>query len=115
MDRLTRCAWVNIDVPEYVRYHDREWGVPVRQDRKMFEFLVLESAQAGLSWLTVLRKLEGYKKAFANFDYHRVATFTEKDISSLMRNPAIIRNRQKITAAVKNARAFLEVRREFGT
>lgn len=110
-----RCAWVALDVPLYVRYHDREWGVPVRRDRKMFEFLVLESAQAGLSWLTVLRKRDGYRRAFANFDFHRVATYSEKDVRRLLKDPSIIRNRQKIRAAITNAQAFLKVRREFGT
>lgn len=110
-----RCAWVNLKVPEYVRYHDREWGVPVRRDRKMFEFLVLESAQAGLSWLTVLRKRPAYNQAFANFDYARVANFTRRDVARLMNDAGIIRNRQKITATIKNARAFLQVRAEFGT
>jgi len=110
----TRCAWVNLSVPEYVKYHDVEWGVPVRSDRKMFEFLVLESAQAGLSWLTVLRKRKAYKAAFANFDYTKVAKFTERDVKKLLGNAGIIRNRQKIVATIKNARAFLEVRKEYG-
>lgn len=111
---LRRCAWCGTD-PLYVRYHDREWGVPVRSDRKMFEFLVLESAQAGLSWITVLRKRRAYKQAFANFDYEKVAKFTARDVTRLMNNPGIIRNRQKITAAINNAKRFLEVRRAFGT
>lgn len=111
---LLRCAWCGTD-PLYVRYHDREWGVPVRTDRKMFEFLVLESAQAGLSWITVLRKRPAYKKAFANFDYRKVARFTARDIERLLNNPGIIRNRQKIVAAVNNAKRFAEVRKEFGT
>lgn len=110
----TRCAWCGTD-PLYVRYHDREWGVPVRTDRKMFEFLVLESAQAGLSWITVLRKRPAYKKAFANFDYKKVARFTARDIEQLVKNPGIIRNRQKIVAAVNNAKRFIEVRKEYGT
>lgn len=111
---LLRCAWCGTD-PLYVRYHDREWGVPVRTDRKMFEFLVLESAQAGLSWITVLRKRPAYKKAFANFDYRKVARFTVRDTERLLNNPGIIRNRQKIVAAVNNAKRFAEVRKEFGT
>lgn len=115
MNRVHRCAWVNLNVPEYVKYHDTEWGVPVHSDRKMFEFLVLESAQAGLSWLTVLRKRTAYKKAFANFDYHKVAKFTARDVERLMQNAGIIRNRQKITATIKNAKAFLTVRNEYGT
>lgn len=115
MKTLPRCAWVNLQAPEYVRYHDREWGVPVRTDRKMFEFLVLESAQAGLSWLTVLRKRSAYQRAFVNFDYVRVAKFTKRDVERLMNNAGIIRNRQKIMATINNARAFLQVRKEFGT
>lgn len=115
MTTIRRCAWVNLTVPLYINYHDREWGVPVQSDRKMFEFLVLESAQAGLSWLTVLRKRAAYKKAFANFDYTKVATFTGRDVQQLMHNAGIIRNRQKITATIKNAKAFLVVRKEYGT
>lgn len=111
---IIRCAWCGTD-PLYVRYHDREWGVPVHNDRKMFEFLVLESAQAGLSWITVLRKRAAYKQAFANYDYHRVAKFSARDFSRLMNNPGIIRNRQKISAAINNAKRFLEVRKECGT
>lgn len=109
-----RCGWCGTD-PLYVRYHDREWGVPVHSDRKMFEFLVLESAQAGLSWITVLRKRPAYKKAFANFDFAHVAKFTARDVDHLLKNPGIIRNRQKIVAAINNAKRFLEVRREFKT
>ncbi len=93
MKHISRCAWVNLNVPRYVKYHDQEWGVPVRRDRKMFEFLVLESAQAGLSWLTVLRKRAAYKKAFANFDYNRVAKYTAGDVKRLLNNSGIIRNR----------------------
>lgn len=111
---LTRCAWCGTD-PLYVRYHDEEWGVPVHSDRKMFEFLVLESAQAGLSWITVLRKRAEYKKVFANFDYTKVAKFSTRDVERLLKNPGIIRNRQKIVAAINNAKRFLEVRKEFGT
>lgn len=111
---IVRCTWCGTD-PVYVRYHDREWGVPVKSDRKMFEFLVLESAQAGLSWITVLRKRPAYKKAFANFDYRLVAKFTSRDAARLVKNPGIIRNRQKITAAINNAKRFLEIRKEFGS
>ncbi len=111
---LPRCGWCGTD-PLYVRYHDEEWGVPVHSDRKMFEFLVLESAQAGLSWITVLRKRAEYKKVFANFDYTKVAKFTNRDVERLLKNPGIIRNRQKIVAAINNAKRFLEVRKEFGT
>jgi DNA-3-methyladenine glycosylase I len=110
----TRCAWPGQDAL-MLEYHDREWGVPVHDDRKHFEFLVLEGAQAGLSWSTVLNKREGYRRAFADFDPEKVARFTEKRIEKLMLDPAIIRNRMKIGAAVKNARAFLLVQEEFGS
>jgi DNA-3-methyladenine glycosylase I len=109
-----RCGWCGTD-PLYVRYHDEEWGVPVHSDRKMFEFLVLESAQAGLSWITVLRKRKEYKKVFANFDFTKVATFTKRDVERLLKNPGIIRNRLKIETAISNAKHFLEIRNEFGT
>ncbi len=109
-----RCAWVTTD-PLYIKYHDEEWGVPTRDDRKMFEFLVLESAQAGLSWLTVLRKRENYRRAFADFDPRAVAQFGARDVARLLKNPGLIRNRQKITAAINNARHFLEVQKEFGS
>ena len=113
-DRRRRCAWAGTD-PLYVRYHDEEWGVPVRDDRKLFEFLILEGAQAGLSWITVLRKREGYRKAFAGFDAKKVARFGSRDVARLLGDPAIIRNRQKLEAAIGNARAFLHVRKEYGT
>jgi len=112
----SRCEWTQSRVdPKYLAYHDEEWGVPVHDDRKQFEFLTLESAQAGLSWWTVLNKREGYRRAFAEFDPVKVARFTQKQIERLISNPAIIRNRQKITAAVNNARRFLEVQAEFGS
>jgi DNA-3-methyladenine glycosylase I len=114
MKRLKRCEWCEGD-PIYIRYHDKEWGVPVHKDRKLFEFLVLEGAQAGLSWLTILKRREGYRKAFADFDAERVARFTQKRIERLLADPGIIRNRLKVTAAVSNARAFLEVQEEFGS
>src|SRR5579872_6152333 len=104
-----RCSWVALDNPLMVRYHDDEWGVPVHQDRKHFEFLVLEGAQAGLSWSIVLNKREGYRRAFSEFDPARVARYTEKRIQKLLLDPGIIRNRQKIEAAVRNARAFLAI------
>lgn len=110
-----RCPWVPEHDPLYVAYHDTEWGVPVYDDNLIFEFLVLESAQAGLSWKTVLHKREGYQKLFANFDPVRVARFTKKDVARLMKNASIIRNRQKIEAAINNAKHFLEVQKEFGT
>lgn len=99
----------------YEHYHDKEWGVPVHTDRKMFEFLVLESAQAGLSWLTVLRKRENYRRTFADFDVERVAKFDKRKIESLLKDEGIIRNKQKVAAAVNNAERFLKVRDEFGT
>lgn len=109
-----RCAWVG-DLPIYIAYHDEEWGVPVHDDRKHFEFLVLEAAQAGLSWLTVLKKREGYRKCFANFDPAKVAKFDASKIATLLTNPEIIRNRLKVEAAVNNAKRFLEVQKEFGS
>jgi DNA-3-methyladenine glycosylase I len=110
----SRCAWAGDVHEKYLLYHDQEWGVPVHDDRKQFEFLLLEGAQAGLSWWTVLNKREGYRKAFAQFDPAQVARFTDKRIERLLRNPAIVRNRLKVQAAVTNARAFLQVQAEFG-
>lgn len=108
------CSWPTSD-PLLVKYHDIEWGVPVHDDRKLFEFLILEGFQAGLSWLTVLRKREHFRKAFDRFDFNKVATYDKKKIDSLMNDAGIIRNKLKITGAVTNAKAFLEVRKEFGT
>lgn len=110
-----RCTWGPRGGELMVAYHDEEWGVPVHDDRKQFEFLTLESAQAGLSWLVVLRKREAYRKAFANFDPERVARFTAKRIERLLGDPGIIRNRLKITAAIGNAQRFLDVQEEFGS
>src|SRR5215467_5640578 len=104
-----RCAWVNVDHQLMVDYHDREWGVPVHDDRTHFEFLVLEAAQAGLSWAIVLNKREGYRRAFSQFDPGKVARYTEKRIEKLLADPGIVRNRLKINAAVSNARAFLAI------
>ena len=109
-----RCSWCGDD-PLYVAYHDEEWGVPVRDDAKHFEFLVLESAQAGLSWAIVLRKREGYRRAFANFDAERVARFNSRSVERLVNDSGIIRNRLKIVAAINNARGFLEIQKEFGS
>jgi len=109
-----RCQWCGTD-PLYVRYHDEEWGVPVHDDRKHFEFLILEGAQAGLSWITILRKRENYREAFANFDAERVARYGKREFARLLKNPGIVRNRLKIAAAAKNARAFLAVQEEFGS
>lgn len=111
---LRRCGWLNED-PLYIAYHDEEWGVPVTDDRKLFEFLVLESAQAGLSWFTVLRKRENYRRAFAGFDPRKVAGFGARDVRRLMADAGIIRNRAKIEAAVNNAARFLEVQEAFGS
>ena len=110
-----RCTWANPADALMVDYHDREWGVPVHDDRTHFEFLVLEGAQAGLSWATILRKREAYRRAFGGFDPGKVARYTEKKIASLLADPGIVRNRMKIEAAVKNARAFLAVQDEFGS
>jgi DNA-3-methyladenine glycosylase I len=109
-----RCDWAATE-PLYFRYHDEEWGVPVTDDRKLFEFLLLEGAQAGLSWLTILRKREGYRRAFADFDPRKVARFDARRIARLLQDPAIVRNRAKLASAVKNARAFLAVQEEFGS
>lgn len=111
---VVRCARVGGD-PLYVAYHDREWGVPVRDDRKLFEFLVLEGAQAGLSWITILRKRDGYHRAFDGFDPEQVARYDRRRIERLLGDPGIVRNRAKIEAAVQNARAFLAIREECGT
>ncbi len=108
------CPWPGDD-PLMRRYHDAEWGVPLHDDRRLFEFLILEGAQAGLSWLTVLRKREGYRRLFAGFDPRKVARFDSRRVAALLRDPSIIRNRAKVAAAVSNARAFLAVREEFGS
>ena len=112
---LQRCPWLDLDKPDYVAYHDREWGVPVHDDRKHFEFLTLESAQAGLSWYTVLRKRANYRKAFAEFDPAKVSRFNAAKIEQMLQDPGLIRNRRKISAAVENARHFLAVQDEFGS
>ena len=110
-----RCEWVSESNSLMLEYHDREWGVPVHSDHKHFEFLILEGAQAGLSWSIVLNKREGYRRAFSEFDPRKVARYTEKRIQKLLLDPGIIRNRQKIEAAVRNARAFLAIQEEFGS
>ncbi|MFA5688617.1 MAG: DNA-3-methyladenine glycosylase I [Kiritimatiellales bacterium] len=112
--RLQRCNWCGDD-PLYVKYHDEEWGREVTDDGRMFEFLVLEGAQAGLSWLTILHRRENYRKAFASFDPEQVAQFTDADVERLMNNTGIIRNRRKIVSAVSNAKLFLELQKEFGS
>lgn len=111
----TRCAWVPKDNDLYIKYHDTEWGRPVHDDKTHFEFLILESAQAGLSWITVLKKRENYKKAFADFDVQKVAKFTQKNVEELLQNPGIIRNRLKILAAIGNAKIFIQIQKEFGS
>jgi DNA-3-methyladenine glycosylase I len=110
----TRCSWAGSD-PLYIRYHDTEWGVPVHDDRTLFEFLILEGAQAGLSWLTILKKRENYVRAFDKFDPQKVAAYDTRKVKELISNPGIIRNRLKIEAAVQNARSFLSVQQEFGS
>jgi len=112
---LSRCPWVDLSKPDYLAYHDNEWGVPIHDDRLRFEFLVLESAQAGLSWYTVLRKRENYRAAFDCFDPAIVARYDEKKIERLLGNPGIIRNRAKIASSISNARRFLEIQEEFGS
>ena len=113
-DQNKRCDWAGTD-PLYITYHDQEWGVPLHDDRALFEFLVLEGAQAGLSWITILRKRDAYRRAFAAFDPAKVARFDKRKIERLLADPGIVRNRQKIESAVANARAFLKVQDEFGS
>lgn len=115
MKEKTRCTWAEDQFEEYITYHDEEWGVPVHDDRKHFEFLILEGAQAGLSWATVLKKREGYRQSFANFDPEVVATFDEDNILELLQFEGIIRNKLKVRGAVTNAQKFLEVQKEFGS
>lgn len=109
-----RCPWCGDD-PLYMDYHDHEWGVPVNDDRRLFEFLILEGAQAGLSWITILRKRESYRKAFDDFDIKKIAAYTEMDIERLLANPGIVRNRLKIRSAVRNAKAALAIQEQYGS
>ena len=111
----TRCDWCEDTFDEYVRYHDEEWGVPVHDDKTQFEFLVLESAQAGLSWSTILKKREGYREEFADFDVEKVARFDEQKIQSMLQNPGIVRNELKIRSAINNAQKFIDIQEEFGS
>src|SRR4051794_33009156 len=113
-DALKRCAWVTED-PLYLAYHDEEWGVPAHDDRHLFEMLILEGAQAGLSWITVLRKRESYRRAFAGFDPAPVARFGEAEIAARLADPGIVRNRLKVQSAVRNAAAFLAIQAEYGS
>lgn len=115
MSELKRCDWAGLQGPLYREYHDKEWGVPAHDDRVIFEFLVLEGAQAGLSWGTILRKRENFRRAFAGFDPVKVARFDGRTVRRLLQNSGIIRNRLKVNSAVQNAKAFLEVQREFGS
>ena len=112
-DNKERCPWC-LKFDQYIEYHDNEWGIPVHDDQVHFEFLILEGAQAGLSWSTILKKRDGYRQAFAGFDPHKVARFTEARIENILLDPGIVRNRLKVNAAVNNAKKFLEVQKEFG-
>ncbi len=111
---VSRCAWAGND-PLYQKYHDEEWGVPVHDDRKLFEMLILEGAQAGLSWITILRKRENYRKAFNNFDAKKITKYDSKKVKQLLQNERIVRNRLKIAATIQNAKCFLEIQKEFGS
>ncbi|MCM2678075.1 DNA-3-methyladenine glycosylase I [Echinimonas agarilytica] len=110
-----RCPWLDVSKPDYVEYHDTEWGVPVYDDATMFQFLVLESAQAGLSWYTILKKRQGYRHAFLDFDVRQVASMNQKDVERLMLDASIVRNRLKIEASINNAKCFLQIQQEFGS
>jgi DNA-3-methyladenine glycosylase I len=112
---MIRCAWVPLDHPNYIKYHDEEWGVPVHDEQKLFEFITLEGAQAGLSWSTILKKRDGYRQAFANFDPKKVSKFMNKKVDQLLQNPGIVRNKIKVESTVSNAKAFLKVQQEFGS
>ena len=114
MNEKNRCGWCGDD-PLYVAYHDEEWGVPVRDDRTLFEFLILEGAQAGLSWSTILNKREGYRRLYDDFDPEKVARYGDAKVAELLTDPAVVRNRAKVAAAIGNAKAFLEVQAEFGS
>ena len=115
LNKNSRCPWVDMTKPDYVQYHDEEWGVPVHDDRTIFEFLTLEAAQAGLSWYTVLRKRDAYREAFGNFDVEKVARFGKRQVGRLLGNAGIIRNEQKILATVNNAKKFLTIKGKFGS
>ncbi len=112
-DKQKRCAWVNLNKPHYIQYHDEEWGMPVHDDQKLFEMLILEGAQAGLNWETILKKREGYRDAFYQFDVEKVAKMTDQQLEAQLQNQAIIRNRLKVFTARKNARVFMEIQNEF--
>lgn len=114
MSNIIRCDWCGTD-PLYVKYHDEEWGKPVYDDKTLFEFLILEGAQAGLSWITILKRRAGYRNAFADFDVNKVAAFDETDVERLMNDAGIIRNRLKVNSAIKNAQLFIEIQKEYGS
>jgi DNA-3-methyladenine glycosylase I len=114
LQEVSRCPWAGND-PDYCHYHDYEWGVPVHDDRKLLEMLILEGFQAGLSWITILKKRENFRKAFANWDVRKIAAFTSDDVNRLLDNTGFIRNRRKIESAINNARRFIEVQKEFGS
>lgn len=114
MSKITRCIWVNLNNPLYIRYHDEEWGVPIYEDRKLFELLILEGAQAGLSWETILNRRENYRKLFHNFDLQKVAALTDEELEKILTDPGIIRNRLKIYSVRKNAKIFQQIQQEFG-
>lgn len=114
-EKKYRCPWLDNSKRDYVEYHDLEWGVPIYDDRKIFEFLILESAQAGLSWYTILKRRQGYQTAFSNFDAHKFAKYNQDKVEELMLNSAIIRNRGKINAAINNAKLFIEIQQTFGS
>ena len=114
-EKVCRCSWVDLSKPDYVAYHDQQWGVPVYDDTKQFEFLTLESAQAGLSWYTILKRRDNYRRAFANFDVEQVARFDQQKIAELLQDEGIIRNKLKVNAAVNNAQRFIAIQQEFGS
>lgn len=112
---MKRCSWVNLNNPQYIKYHDEEWAVPVHEDKKLFEMLLLESFQAGLSWECILNKRESFSQAFDNFDYHKISNYDDKKIEQLMNNKKIIRNKRKITATIKNAQEFIKIQKDYHT
>ena len=114
ISQLTRCPWAGSE-QIYIDYHDKEWGIPLHDDQRLFEMLILEGMQAGLSWITVLKKRENFRRAFDGFDAEKIAAYDDQKIEELMQDPGIIRNRRKITAAISNAKAFLEIQKEFGS
>jgi DNA-3-methyladenine glycosylase I len=113
--KICRCSWLDTSKPDYVKYHDEEWGVPVYDDQKLFEYLTLESAQAGLSWYTILKRRDGYRTAFDNFDVNIVATYDQNKVEALLQDVSIIRHRAKINAAINNAQCFIDIQKEFGS